>query len=90
VPATLVVTDEFTSLARAERRGLGVPALPFTLIEHPLGDQSASGVEARAAVAIDQIVYALTTPEGELTEMEGQRQYPEPKSRQKRRPATAS
>ncbi len=89
MPATLVVTDEFTSLARAERRGLGVPALPFTLIEHPLGDQPLKGVEARAEAAIDQIVYALTTPEGELTEMEGRRQYPEPKSRRKRQPAGA-
>lgn len=80
-----MVTDEFTSLARAERRGLGVPALPFTLIEHPLGDQPAEGVEVRADAAIDQIVYALTTPEGELTEAESRRQYPEPKSRKKRR-----
>ena len=73
----------------AERLGLGVPELPFSLIPHPLGGEPLEAVQARAEVAIDQIVHALTTPAEQLMAEEKERQYPQPQSRLRHRPVFA-
>lgn len=77
---SLVVTDEFSQLAATERLGLGMVGLPLAVIQHPLGDQPAEVVEARADAAIEAIVHNLTTPADDLAGEERRREYPEPKS----------
>jgi hypothetical protein len=81
-----VATEEFVNLALEERLGLGVPALPFSLIPHPLGGQPPAGVAARADTCIDQIVHALTTPAAQLTAEEKVQQYPRPNAAVRHRP----
>jgi len=86
IPATLVATEEFVSLALAERAGLGYPTLPFSLVPHPVGGIPPETVAARADAAIDQIVHALTTSAERISAEEKERKYPEPKSKVRHRP----
>jgi hypothetical protein len=51
VPAALVTTTAFRTLAESERQAKGVPDLPLLMIEHPLGGELPEGVARRAEQA---------------------------------------
>ena len=53
VPAALVTTTAFRTLADNERKAKGVPDLPLLMIEHPLGGEKIEGVRARAEQATE-------------------------------------
>lgn len=74
------MTTEFAQLAAVERVGLGLAVLPITVVEHPLGDQSPEGVQAKADAVIDDIVHVLTTLAEQLAEEERGKTYAEPKT----------
>jgi hypothetical protein len=59
VPAALVTTTAFRTLADNERRAKGVHDLPLLMIEHPLGGEEADGVRARALQAAQALVDAV-------------------------------
>ena len=56
------MSDEFGPLARAEAIVLGIAALPFAAIPHPLAGNEAALVQAKAAAIADEITAALTDP----------------------------
>jgi hypothetical protein len=60
VPAALVTTTAFRTLADNERRAKGVPDLPLLMIEHPLGGEKVEGVMARAAQATRALADAIS------------------------------
>jgi hypothetical protein len=60
VPTVVVCSDEFGPLGRAEARALGLPGLPLVPIPHPLADNRADLVAAKAAGIVDEVVVALT------------------------------
>ncbi len=53
---TVICTDPFLKLGKAQSRVFGVPDLPLVVIPHPLGGISLEQVEGRALVAIAQVV----------------------------------
>jgi hypothetical protein len=59
VPAAMVTTSAFLTLADNERRAKGVPDLPLLLIDHPLGGERIEGVTARAAQAVQALADAI-------------------------------
>jgi hypothetical protein len=59
----VVCSTAFETLGRTQARVLGVPDLPLIMIPHPLGGVSIDEVNARAQVAISQIVSLI---QGEL------------------------
>jgi predicted Zn-dependent protease len=59
VPAAMVTTSAFHTLADNERRAKGVPDLPLLLIDHPLGGERIEGVTARAAQAVQALADAI-------------------------------
>ena len=58
----MVCSDEFGPLARAESEVLGLGALPLIAIPHPLADNAADLVEAKARAIADEVARALTDP----------------------------
>jgi hypothetical protein len=62
VPAALVTTTAFRTLADNERKAKGVPDLPLLMIDHPLGGEKIEGVTARAAQAAQALVDAIAAP----------------------------
>lgn len=54
------MSDEFGPLARAEATVLGIPALPFAAIPHPLAGNETALVQAKAVAIADEIVAALS------------------------------
>jgi hypothetical protein len=59
VPAAMVTTTAFRTLADNERRAKGIPDLPLLMIEHPLGGEKVDGVTARAAQATRALADAI-------------------------------
>jgi hypothetical protein len=55
VPAFVVCTSELVTTARIAARAAGVPDLPLTVIDHPLGSLTGDLLAARAADASGQI-----------------------------------
>jgi hypothetical protein len=55
VPAYAVCTSELVTTARIAARAAGVPDLPLTVIDHPLGSLTEDLLAARARVASDRI-----------------------------------
>lgn len=55
VPAYVVCTSEMVTTARIAARAAGVPDLPLTVIDHPLGSLTDDLLAARAEDASDQI-----------------------------------
>lgn len=53
---TVVCTDPFIRLGKTQAMVLGTPDLPLVIIPHPLGGLVLDQVEARARVAIPQVV----------------------------------
>jgi hypothetical protein len=52
----VICSDAFLKLGHTQARVFGVPDLPLILIPHPLGGLSIAEVQARADVAVPQLV----------------------------------
>ena len=52
--AAVVCSDSFMKLGTAQAKVFGVPDLPLSKIQHPLGGLNMDKVRARAAVAVPQ------------------------------------
>ena len=59
IPAGLITTTVFRTLALSEMASLGVNGLPLLVIDHPLGGEKPDGVSQRAQQAVDQIARLL-------------------------------
>jgi len=68
VPTAVICSDEFGPLGRAEARVLGAPGLPLVAIPHPLADNDASLVAAKAKAIVDEVELALTGDPAGITE----------------------
>jgi hypothetical protein len=62
VPAALITTTAFRTLADSERRAKGVPDLPLLVIDHPLGGEKIEAVTARAGQAARALGDAIAAP----------------------------
>lgn len=60
VPAVAVATSEFQTAARAQAAALGRPDFEAVYVRHPIQDQTAEEIAARADAAFDEIVARLT------------------------------
>jgi len=60
IPAVPVATEEFRAAARVQASRLGRSDLEAVFVPHPIQDQSAGEIEARADAVIDEIVARLT------------------------------
>ena len=54
--AAVICSEAFLKLGRTPARVFGVPDLPLILIPHPLGGLSLAEVQARADVAVPQLL----------------------------------
>ena len=59
MPAALITTTAFRTLAENERQAKGVPDLPLLVIDHPLGGETLDGVARRAAQAASALASAV-------------------------------
>ena len=59
VPAVPVATSEFVTAARAQASALGRSDLDAVYVAHPIQDQTKGEIEAKAEVALDEIVRRL-------------------------------
>jgi hypothetical protein len=59
IPAIAVATHEFTVPARAQAAALGRPDFDAVYVPHPIQDQTPAEIEARADLALDEIVARL-------------------------------
>jgi hypothetical protein len=62
VPTAVMGTFEFEQLANLESKNRGLEGLPLALIPHPLGGIPEAEVLAKADLAIESVVKALTVP----------------------------
>jgi hypothetical protein len=60
IPAVAVATDEFVTPARAQASALGRPDFEAVYVPHPIQDQTAEQIAARADAAAAEIVRRLT------------------------------
>jgi hypothetical protein len=60
IPAVVLGTDAFVSLARAQAAKHGRPHLAVALVPHPVGGIDPSIVRRKAAAVVDEVVIALT------------------------------
>ena len=68
VPTAYVTTDEFAFQASTEARMLTMGQLPIATVPHPIADNDAETVRAKASVVATEIVKILTTPAQPLGE----------------------
>jgi hypothetical protein len=59
IPAVPVATHEFTLPARAQAAALGRPDFDAVYVQHPIQDQTAAEIEAKAAGALKDIISHL-------------------------------
>jgi len=55
IPAAVVTTTAFETLARHEAHTLGMEGLPLLVVDHPLGGEPPDRVAEKAARAIAQL-----------------------------------
>jgi hypothetical protein len=60
VPTAPVATHEFMTAARAQASALGRPDFEAVYVAHPIQDQTAQEIEAKADAALSEIVTRLT------------------------------
>jgi hypothetical protein len=60
VPTVVMGTVEFATLAALEAKNRGIADLPVALVPHPLGGIAEKDVVAKADLAIDDVVKAVT------------------------------
>jgi hypothetical protein len=61
VPAVVLGTDAFLSLARATSAKHGLPHMPVALVPHPLGGIPAEQARAKADAILDEVLRGLTS-----------------------------
>ena len=61
IPTVPIATDEFRTAARIQASRLGRPDLEAVFVPHPIQDQTATEIAARADAVVDEIVERLTT-----------------------------
>jgi len=61
IPTVPIATDEFRTAARIQASRLGRPGFEPVLVPHPIQDQTAEEIQARAEAVVDEIVVRLTT-----------------------------
>ena len=59
IPAALIATTVFHTLALGEMASLGVNGLPVLVIDHPLGGEQPAAVSQRAQQAVEQLARLL-------------------------------
>jgi hypothetical protein len=60
IPAVPVATSEFMAPARIQASALGRPGFDAVFVPHPIQDQTAQQIAARADAAAEEIVRRLT------------------------------
>jgi hypothetical protein len=60
IPSIPVATHEFMLAARAQAAALGRPDFDAVYVPHPVQDQTLAELQAKADVALDEIVSRLT------------------------------
>jgi hypothetical protein len=60
VPAAVICTDQFVASAKAQAAICGNPDYPFAVVAHPIGSLTPAELQARAAVALPQVIAILT------------------------------
>jgi hypothetical protein len=60
IPAVVLGTDAFLSLARAQASKHGLPHLAVALVRHPIGGIDPALVRGKAATIVDDVLTALT------------------------------
>jgi len=60
VPAVVLGTDAFLSLAKATSAKHGLPHMPVALVPHPLGGIAAETARAKADAILDEVLRGLT------------------------------
>ena len=53
-PAAAIMTDQFVPTARSMARSLGMPEYPFAVIPHPISNDDADALRAKAEAALRQ------------------------------------
>jgi hypothetical protein len=74
IPAVVLGTDAFLSLARAQAAKHGMPHLPVSLVSHPIGGVDPALVRGRAEAIVDEVLAGLTrdpAPPARLTAAAG-------------------
>ena len=61
IPAVPIATTEFMTAARAQASALGRSDFDAVYVAHPIQDQTKEEVEAKAEVALDEIVRRLVS-----------------------------
>jgi hypothetical protein len=60
IPAVPIATTEFMTAARAQASALGRAGFDAVYVAHPIQDQTAAEIEARADAVVDEIARRLT------------------------------
>jgi hypothetical protein len=60
IPAVVVATHEFMTAARTQAAALGRADYDAVYVSHPIQDQTAAEIAARADQSLDEIVRRLT------------------------------
>jgi len=64
IPAAVICSAPFVTLAKAQARVFGAPDLPLVVIPHPLGGISQEEIQGRALHAVPQIVELIKVLRG--------------------------
>jgi ABC-type Fe3+-hydroxamate transport system substrate-binding protein len=62
IPTVPVVTAVFQTAARAQASALGRPDFDAVYVDHPIQDQNAQEIAARADAAVAELAARLTAP----------------------------
>lgn len=60
MPSVPVVTHEFMMAARAQAAALGRPDFDAVYVPHPIQDQTAAEIEAKAEAVLNEVIARLT------------------------------
>jgi len=60
VPAAVICTEEFVASSKAQAAICGNPLYEFVVVAHPIGSLTLTELQARAAVALPQVIAILT------------------------------
>ena len=60
MPTAVICTDEFIESAKAQAAICGNPLYEFAVVAHPIGSLTLTELQARAAVALPQVIAILT------------------------------
>ena len=60
MPAAVICTEEFVVSSKAQAAICGNPLYEFAVVAHPIGSLTLTELQARAAVALPQVIAILT------------------------------